>query len=149
MESQTGAGGTSLNVARYKCMVPAMSGLLRSARPFLMALLATALVVGSNGLDGAIHSVHHPLAPVLSHERDGHGHEGEGQGAPAGAPDETCPVAAAALHLAATTTETPPVLGALSPVALLVALGTPDDPRITWREPAHGRAPPSLRSLPS
>src|ERR1700687_2702766 len=101
MESQTGAGGTSLNVARYKCMVPAMSGLLRSARPFLIALLATALVVGSNGLDGAIHSVHHPLAPVLSHERDGHGHEG--QGAPAGAPDETCPVAAAAPHLAATT----------------------------------------------
>jgi DUF2946 family protein len=121
-----------------------------------MALLATALVVGINGLDGAIHSVHHPLAPIesydhdgLGHERDGHGHEGEGQGAPAGAPDETCPVAAAALHLAATTTETPPVLGALSPVALLVALGTPDDPRITWREPAHGRAPPSLRSLPS
>ena len=126
-----------------------MSGLLRLTRPWVVALLATALVVGINGLEGAIHSVHHPLVSVEIHEHDGHGHDGEGRGAPAGAPDETCPVAAAALHLAATTTEAPPVPGALSPVALLVTLGAPDGPRVIWREPAHGRAPPSLSSLPS
>ena len=100
--------------------------------------------------EGAIHSVHHSLVPVESHGHDvGHGHDSEGRQAPAGATDEGCPVAAAALHLAATTTEAPPVLGALSPVADLVTLGTPDGPRIIWREPAHGRAPPSFRSLPS
>ena len=114
-----------------------------------MALLALTLVIGMNGFDGAIHSVHHLPAPVESHEHDGHAHDGEGHRAPAGVPDETCPVAAAALHLCATTAEAPPVLDALSPVALLVTLGTPDGPRIIWREPAHGRAPPSLRSLTS
>ena len=156
MESQTGLDGTSLSVAGYRCMVPAMSGLLRSARPGLVALLAVALVFGFNGLEGAIHSVHHLPAAVerydhdgLGHEHDGHGHDGAGHGAPAGPPDETCPVAAAALHLTATAAEAPPVLDALSPVALLVTLGTPDGPRIVWREPAHSRAPPSLRSLPS
>lgn len=150
MESQTTLDGTSLSVARYRCMVPAMSGLLRSARPCVVALLAAALVVGINGFEGAIHSVHHSLVPVESHGHDvGHGHDSEGRQAPAGATDEGCPVAAAALHLAATTTEAPPVLGALSPVADLVTLGTPDGPRIIWREPAHGRAPPSFRSLPS
>jgi len=115
----------------------------------VVALLAAALVIGINGFEGAIHSVHHPLVPVESHGHDGPGHDSEGRQAPAGATDEGCPVAAAALHLAATTTEAPPVLGALSPVADLVTLGTPDGPRIIWREPAHGRAPPSLRSLPS
>src|SRR5438552_2806550 len=63
MESQTTLDGTSLSVARYRCMVPAMSGLLRSARPCVVALLAAALVVGINGFEGAIHSVHHSLVP--------------------------------------------------------------------------------------
>src|SRR5438067_2174947 len=43
MESQTTLDGTSLSVARYRCMVPAMSGLLRSARPCVVALLAAAV----------------------------------------------------------------------------------------------------------
>ena len=135
MESQTERAGTTLSAGGYRCMVAAMSGLLRSARACVVALLAPALVLGVNGLVGAIHSTHHLPAPAESHEHD--------------APGESCPVAAAALHMSATMVEAPPALGALSSVAQLVALGTPDGPRIVWREPARGRAPPSLRSLPS
>ena len=122
-------------------MVAAMSGLLRSARACVVALLALALMLGVNGFVGAIHSAHHPPAPAESHE-----HHGQDQ-APAGAPDESCPVAAAALHLSATMVEAPPGLGALSPVARLVAGVTQDGPHIVWREPARGRAPPSFGSL--
>jgi hypothetical protein len=126
-----------------------MSGLPRSARRSIVGLLALALVLGVNGFVGAIHSAHHLPAPVESHERDAHGHgEGQREG-PVGAPDESCPVAAAALHLSATMAGAPPVLEALSPVARLVTLSTPDGPRLNRREPARGRAPPSVRSLPS
>jgi hypothetical protein len=122
-------------------MVPAMSGLLRSARPCVVALLTLTLVLGINGFVGAIHSVHH--LPVQAHAHDEQG------GAPADTPDETCPVAAAASHIAATAVEPPPVLG---PGSALSRLGTPgleDTPRIAWREPGSGRAPPLVRSLPS
>src|SRR6267143_559756 len=142
MESQTTLDGTSLSVARYRCMVPAMSGLLRSARPCVVALLAAALVVGINGFEGAIHSVHHPLVPVESHGHDGHGHDGEGRQAPAGATDEGCPVAAAALHLAATTTEAPPVLGALPHTAARLPPSVRSQANPPLRQASSGRRPP-------
>jgi hypothetical protein len=127
-------------------MVPAMSGLLRSARPCVAALLTTALVLGINGFVGAIHSVHHLPAPVETHAHAAHGH-GHGKQAPT--PDETCPVAAAALHLAAAEVEALPVLDPSPIDAELVAPGAQDALRAAWREPGSGRAPPSLRSLPS
>lgn len=122
-------------------MVPAMSGLLRSPRPCVVALLTSALVLGINGFVGAIHSVHHLPAQAQAHDEQG--------GAPAGAPDETCPVAAAASHIVATAVEPPPVLGPVSPSARLRTPGLRDAPRLAWREPGSGRAPPSPRSLPS
>lgn len=132
-------------------MVPAMSGLFRSARPCVAALLTLALVLGINGFVGAIHSVHHLPALALSHDHHaaGQGREHGERGAPAGSPDETCPVAAAALQLAGAAVETPPALGPSPARATLVTLGRQNKPRAAWREPARGRAPPSLRSLPS
>jgi hypothetical protein len=127
-----------------------MSGLLRSARPSIAALLAVAFVLGINGFDGAIHSAHHLPAAVETHEHDAHdrGH-GQPDPAPAGAPDESCPVAAAALHLAATAAEALPAL-APSPVDTeLIALEPQDAPRSAWRGPGSGRAPPFVRSLAS
>ena len=116
-------------------MVLAMSGPLHSTRVCVVAFLALAFVLGANGFVGAIHSGHHLPEPAESHEH--------------GAPDKSCPVAAAALHLSATMVEATLILGALSPGARLVVLGTPDGPRSDEREPARGRAPPLLRSLPS
>ncbi len=142
--------GTSLSAAGYSCMVPAMSGLLRSARPSLVALLATALVMGVNGFEGAVHSVHHLPAHVEAHAHDytGHGHHEQGE-PPVRETAEACYVAAAASHAAATSVE-PPAALALAPAALeLVALGAPGAPRISGREPGSGRAPPSLRSVSS
>lgn len=126
-----------------------MSGLLRSARPCVVALLTTALVLGINGFVGAIHSVHHlpALTETHSHDADGRGHGGQAP-APAGTPDETCPVAATALHLAATEVEALPGLDPSPVDAQLVPPGAQDAPRPAWREPAHGRAPPSFHSLP-
>ena len=135
-------------------MVPAMSGLLRSARPCVAALLTTALVLGINGFVGAIHSVHHLPAPVETHasgaQDQGHdrGH-GQPDSAPADAPDESCPVAAAALHLAATEVAALPALDPSPAEAELVAPRQPDKPRPAWSEPGSGRAPPSLRRIPS
>jgi hypothetical protein len=131
-----------------------MSGLLRSVRPCVVALLTTALVLGINGFVGAIHSVHHLPAPVETHAHDAHdqGHNG-GHGqpdpAPAGSPDKGCPVAAAALHLAATEVAAPPALDPSRAEAELVAPRQQDKPRQAWRQPGSGRAPPSLRSLAS
>ncbi len=131
-------------------MVPAMAGLLRSARPCVVALLTLALVLGINGFVGAIHSVHHLPAPVETHSHGAHdqGHD-QPDPAPAGAPDEGCPVAAAALHLAATEVAALPALDPSPAEAELVAPRQPDKPRPAWREPGSGRAPPSPRSLPS
>ena len=127
-----------------------MSGLLRSARPCVAALLTLAFVLGINGFVGAIHSVHHLPAPVETRSHDAHGHgRGEQAPAPAGTPDGTCPVAAAALHLAATEVEALPGLNPSPIDAELVAPGAQDAPRVAWRETGSGRAPPSLRSLPS
>jgi hypothetical protein len=131
-------------------MVPAMSGLLRSVRPCVVALLTTALVLGINGFVGAIHSVHHLPGPVETHSRDAHGHaHGEQAPAPAGTPDENCPVAAAALHLAATAVAALPVLAPSPAEGELVTPAQQDAPRAAWRQPGSGRAPPFLRSLPS
>jgi hypothetical protein len=134
----------------YRCMVPAMSGLLRSARPCVAAPLTLALVLGINGFVGAIHSVHHipALVETRSHDAHGHGH-GEQSPVPAGAPDETCPVAAAALHLAATAVAALPVLDRAPAGAEMVEPGPKDALRAAWREPGSGRAPPSFRPLPS
>ena len=134
MESQTAVFGTTLSASGYRCMVPAMSGPLHSTRVCVVALLALALVLGVNGFMGAIHSAHHLPAPTESHEHD--------------APDKSCPVAAAVVHLSAIMVEAAPIPGVLSPVARLVLPGTPDCRRSARREPASGRAPPSLRSLP-
>jgi len=134
----------------YRCMVSAMSGLLRSARPCIAAPLTLALVLGINGFAGAIHSVHHLPALVETHSHDAHGHRhGEQAPVPADAPDETCPVAAAALNHAATAVEALPVLDQSPTDAELVAPGAQDAPRTAWREPGSGRAPPSLHSLAS
>ena len=135
-------------------MVPAMSGLLRSARPCVVALLTLALVLGINGFVGAIHSVHHLPAPVGTHA---HGaHDGDTTGDPASRtrrpparPTRACPVAAAALHLAATEVAALPVLDPAPAAAELVAPRPLDAPRLAWRQPGSGRAPPSLRSLAS
>jgi len=131
-----------------------MSGLLRSARPSIVALLATSLVLGVNGFVGAIHSVHHLPTPLESHVHAAHdrGHDaGRGQRdpAPAGSPDTGCPVAAAALHLAAAEVAALPALDP-SPAERELAVSMPQDaPRQISREPGTGRAPPSVRSLDS
>ena len=127
-----------------------MSGPLRSARPCVAALLTLALVLGINGFAGAIHSVHHLPAPVETRSHDAHDHgRGELAPVPAGMPDQTCPVAAAALHLAATEVEALPVLDPAPAEAELVAPRQQGKPRLAWREPGSGRAPPSLHSLAS
>jgi hypothetical protein len=130
-----------------------MSGLLRSARPSVVAFLAAAVVFGINGFEGAIHSVHHLPAPPASidahaHDFTGHGHDEQGDSQVPGT-EERCSVAAAASHASATAVEPPAVL-AMAPTALeLVALGVLDPPRSAWREPGSGRAPPSLRRIAS
>ena len=131
-------------------MVPGMSGPLRSARPCLVAVLTTALVLGINGFVGAIHSVHHLPAPVETHADGAHEHgDGKPDAAPAGAPDPGCPVAAAALHLAATEVAALPPLAPSADEAELVAARPQNAPRQASQEPGSGRAPPSIRSLPS
>jgi hypothetical protein len=131
-------------------MVLAMSGLLRWARPCVVGLLTLALVVGINGFVGAIHSVHHLSAPVTAsaHDAESHGHDG-GDATPAGGPQAPCPLAAAALHLAATAVEALPGLELAQAGARLVALGPQDEPRAAWTEPARGRAPPFPGTIPS
>ena len=131
-------------------MVPAMSGLVRSARPCVVALLTLALVLGINGLVGAVHSVHHLPAPVETHAHALHdGGHGQADPVPAGAPDESCTVAAAALHLAATEVAARPALDPSPAEAWLVTPRQQDKPRLAWRQPGAGRAPPSLHSLAS
>jgi len=128
-----------------------MSGLFRSARLCVAALLTTALVLGIHGFVGAIHSVHHLPALAQSHDHYAAGHSrdhGE-SGAPADSSDETCPIAAAALELETAAVETPPAFVPSPAQATLVTLGQQDKPRAAWKESARGRAPPFLRSLPS
>ena len=111
-------------------------------------------MLGVNGFVGAIHSVHHLPTPVETHAHAAHDQQHDGgpdqrDPTPAGAPEQSCPVAAAALHLAAAEVEALPALG-LSPAdAELVARRQPDKPRLAFRQPGSGRAPPSFRSLAS
>ena len=130
-------------------MVPAMAGPLGSARHLVVALLTVDLLLGINGFVGAIHSVHHLPAPVESHA---HGLPDDGQGQqspdPAAAPDETCPVAAAVLHLAAGEVAALPHLDPAPAEAELVAPRPQDAPRLSWREPGAGCGWPSPRSCP-
>ena len=149
--SQTTVPGTSLSVAGYRCMVPAMLAVGRSARAALAGLLVLGLLLGVHGLIGAIHSVHHLPQPAVGHTHGTRalGHDDGGPRAPAGAPDGSCPVAAAALQLSATTAEAAPALGGSVPVSGLVSLATLSGPRLSRREPADERAPPLLRPLPS
>ena len=126
-------------------MVPAMTGPIRRARPFVVAVLTVALVLGINGFVGAIHSVHHlpALAPAHTDTHDSQGHEHDRQGqTPGGGAQESCPVAAAALHLAATAIDALPDLLLPPDGADLVTIGPQEAPRADWRLPARGRAPP-------
>lgn len=128
-----------------------MAGLLRSARPALAAFLTLALVVGVNGFAGAVHSAHHSPALAPAHDHDGHdgAHDGghnQPDSAPAQTPDERCPVADAALHLAAAEVAALPALDFSPAGPGLVAAEFVDAPSLASREPGSGRAPPSLRS---
>jgi hypothetical protein len=129
-------------------MVAAMSSLLRSARPGVVTLLALALLLGMNGLDGAIHSVHH-LSPItMTHVAEADGHEDGQNEVPAGTAEESCHVAAAASHLAAIAVEALPAVGPSTAESPMVVLGRQGSSRVLQGKPAHQRAPPSLRSLP-
>jgi len=119
------------------------------------ALLAAALVIGVNGFEGAIHSVHHLPAPVEAHVHDvtSHGHDEQHDspvsGTPASEKEVPCSVAAAASQASATSVEPPASLAPVATALGLVALGAPDPVRTAWREPGSGRAPPSIRSASS
>jgi hypothetical protein len=118
--------------------------LVQRARPGLVSLLALTLVFGINGLEGAIHSVHHLPVPETAHPPETDGHENEQNGAP----EEPCQVAAAAAHTAAVAVEALPVIGPSTAEAQLVPLRSKDRPDLEWREPARGRAPPFSLPLP-
>jgi len=125
-------------------MVAAMSDLVRRARPGIATLLALTLVLGINGLEGAIHSVHHLPVPETVHAHETDGHENE----PKSTPEEPCQLAAAASHTAATAGDALPAISASAAEARLVPLGSRDWPDLASREPARGRAPPFPRPLP-
>jgi hypothetical protein len=136
-------------------MVPAMSRSIRMCRVSAAALLAAALVIGVNGFEGAIHSVHHLPAPVDAHAHavtsGGHDeqHDSPASGTPASKAEIPCSVAAAASQASATSVEPPATPAPVTSAPGLVALGAPDPVRTAWREPGSGRAPPSLRSASS
>ena len=130
-------------------MVAAMSPLFRLARPGALTLLALALLLGMNGLEGAIHSVHHLSSVAMIHGAEADSHADGQSEAPTGATGESCQVAAAASHLAAIVVEALPVIGQSTAESPLVVLGLQDSPRLMQGKPAHERAPPAPRSLPS
>ena len=130
-------------------MVAAMSSVLRPGRPGVVTLLALALLLGMNGLDGAIHSVHHLSSIWMAHIAEAEGHEDEQNEVPVGATEESCHVAAAVSHLAAIEVEALPVIGPSTAENPMVVRGPQDTSRLTQGKPAHERAPPSLRSRPS
>src|SRR5262249_46870049 len=154
-ESNDRRGGTSLSVAGYRCMVPAMSRPIRMCRVSATALLAAALVIGVNGSGGRIHSGHHLPAPVDAHAHDvtSNGHDERPgspvSGTPASGTEIPCSVAAAASQASATSVEPPATPVPVATVLALVALGAPDPVLTAWREPGSGRAPPSIRSASS
>ena len=127
-----------------------MSRLIRMCRASAAVLLAAALVIGVNGFEGAIHSVHHLPAAVDAHAHavtsDGHD---EQQDSPVSGTEKPCSVAAAASQASATSVEPPATPAPVATALGLVALGAPDPVRTAWREPGSGRAPPSIRSASS
>lgn len=125
-------------------MVAAMPSLVRRAQLGLVTLLALTLVFGINGLEGAIHSVHHLPVPEAAHPHETDGDDNEQNGAP----EEPCQVAAAAAHTAAVAVEALPVIGPSTAEAQLVPFRPKDRPDLEWREPARGRAPPFSLPLP-
>ena len=132
-----------------------MSRLIRTCRASAAALLAAALVIGVNGFEGAIHSVHHLPAPVDAHAHDVTSDSHDRQqgspvsGTPAPGKEIPCPVAAAASQASATSVEGPATPAPVATALGLVALGATDPVRTAWREPGSGRAPPSIRSASS
>ena len=132
-----------------------MSRLIRMCRASAAGLLAAALVIGVNGFEGAIHSVHHLPAPVDAHAHDvtSDGHDERPgspvSGTPASGKEIPCSVAAAASQASATSVEGPATPAPVAAALGLVTLGAPDPVRTAWREPGSGRAPPSIRSASS
>jgi hypothetical protein len=102
-----------------------------------------------NGLDGAIHSVHHLSPLMMTHVAEADGHEDGQNEVPVGTAEESCHVAAAASQLAAIVVEALPAIGPSTAESPMVVLGPPASLRVPQGKPAHQRAPPSLRSLPS
>jgi hypothetical protein len=124
-------------------MLAAMSRLVRLLRPCLLTGVLLTLVLGINGLDGAIHSVHH-LAPP-SHADEPLHHE-ENPGPSGGATTATCDLATAVAQLTAAEVQTLPEIGSsLARLAGMVVTG-PDILRSAWVEPARGRAPPPMET---
>jgi hypothetical protein len=132
-----------------------MSRLIPWARASVAVLLAAALVIGVNGFEGAIHSVHHLPAAVDAHAHDvtsdGHGEQPGSpvSGTPASGKEVPCSIAAAASQASATSVDAPATPAPVATALGLVALGAPDPVRTAWREPGSGRAPPSIRSASS
>ena len=137
-----------------------MSRLIRMCRASAAALLAAALVIGVNGFEGAIHSVHHLPVPVDAHahavtsddhdEQPGSPVSGTpASGTPVSGKEIPCSIAAAASQASATSVEPPATPAPVATALGLVALGAPDPVRTAWREPGSGRAPPSIRSASS
>jgi hypothetical protein len=125
-----------------------MSRLIRMCRASAAALLAAALVIGVNGFEGAIHSVHHLSAPVDAHDVASHGHDDQ-HDSPVSETEKPCSVAAAASQASATSVEGPATAAPVATALGLVTLRAPDPVRTAWREPGSGRAPPSIRSASS
>jgi hypothetical protein len=140
---------TDLSADHRGCMVAAMSCLFRSMRPGVVTLVALALLLGINGFEGAIHSVHHLPPIAMPHAAEADSHEGGQDEVPAGATGESCQVAAAASHLTAIAVMALPVVGPSTAESAMVVLEPHDSPRLMQGKPAHERAPPSPRSLPS
>jgi hypothetical protein len=130
-----------------------MSRLIRLCRASAAALLAAALVIGVNGFEGAIHSVHHLPAAVDALDVTSHGHDEQQNspvsGTPASKTEVPCSIATAASQASATSVEPPATPAPVATALGLVALGAPDPVRTAWREPGSERAPPSIRSASS
>src|SRR5215470_5022861 len=130
------------------CMVAAMLGAVRWIQPSIVTLMTVSLMFGVYGFDGAIHSVHHLLAPDALHQPDVDDSEDD-HGTSAADAEQACHVAGAASHAAATLVDVLPVVGPASMDARLLLFGTRTVPRVGWTDSHHVRAPPSSRLLSS
>jgi len=127
-------------------MLIAMRGAVRWIQPSLVTLLTASLMLGVYGFDGAIHSVHHLLASDALHQQGVDDSEDD-HGAADADPKQACHVAAAASHAADTVLDMLPAVSPASMDARLLLLATRAEPRLVWRDPHRGRAPPSSRLL--